>query len=231
MKFRTLKENEIYLRVSQINEKGLFLLLYKDARVDMDILDETVGAENWQKNYEVVKGNLYCNVGIKTEDGWVWKQDVGTESNTEQEKGEASDAFKRACVCWGIGRELYTAPKIYIPASKCNIKYDDKKGKYYCYDNFEVSFIDYNERREIKALDITLKNEVIYKFRAPNEKVAKATISKSQAEALRAMAKNLNVMPVQICEVYRVDAIEDMTVEQFTKCFEQLQAKEAKQKK
>ena len=102
MKFRTLKENEIYLRVSQINEKGLFLLLYKDARVDMDILDETVVAENWQKNYEVINDNLFCNVGIKINDEWVWKQDVGTESNTEKEKGEASDAFKRAAVCWGV---------------------------------------------------------------------------------------------------------------------------------
>lgn len=164
IEFRTLRANEIDCRVSQISEKGLSLLLYKDARVDMNLLDETVGPEYWQRNHEVVNGNLFCNVGIKVRHeisdyaDWVWKQDVGTESNTEAEKGQASDSFKRACVNWGIGRELYTAPFIWIKAKDCTIKENgtDRNGKkrFACYDKFMVSKIDYNDRREIVSLEI-----------------------------------------------------------------------------
>ena len=123
MKFRDLRASEIDVRVGQVGDGYCTLLLYKDARVDMDILDETVGEDNWQRRHYEVKGNLYCSVGIKTLDnGWIWKDDCGTESNTEKEKGESSDSFKRACVNWGIGRELYTAPLI-----KVNCKTKDKK--------------------------------------------------------------------------------------------------------
>ena len=123
MKFRDLRANEIDARVGQVGDGYCTLLLYKDARVDMDILDETVGEDNWQRKHYEVKGNLYCSVGINTLDnGWVWKDDCGTESNTEKEKGESSDSFKRACVNWGIGRELYTAPLI-----KVSCKTKDKK--------------------------------------------------------------------------------------------------------
>ena len=113
--FRYLKANEIDCRVSQINEKGLALLLYKDARVDMDILDETVGAKNWQRKH--TRDNANCIIEIWDEDKkeWISKEDTGTESFTEKEKGLASDSFKRAGFNWGIGRELYTAPFIYIP--------------------------------------------------------------------------------------------------------------------
>ena len=134
-KFRDLREDEIECRVQSVKEKGLVLLLYKDARVDMNILD-TVGAENWQREHYECKGNLFCRVGIKTDGGeWVWKSDCGTESNTEAQNGEASDSFKRACFNWGIGRELYTSPFIWIPADKCNIQ----NGK--CFDKFEVEKI------------------------------------------------------------------------------------------
>lgn len=107
MEFRKLRADEIDCRVGTINANGCTLLLYKDARCDMAILDETVGPENWQRSHEVVNNNLFCNVGIwvMRPSGfgeWVWKQDVGTESNTEKEKGEASDSFKRACVNWGM---------------------------------------------------------------------------------------------------------------------------------
>lgn len=116
IKFRTLRADEVDARVGTCNEKGFSLLLYKDARCDQNILDETVGAEEWQRKHYEVKGNMFCSVGIFSEDRkeWIWKDDCGTESNTEKEKGEASDSFKRACFNWGIGRELYTAPFIYI---------------------------------------------------------------------------------------------------------------------
>ena len=115
MKFPFLTAADIECRVSTVSEKGISLLLYKDARCDMRILDDTVGAENWQREHYECKGNLFCRVGIKCGGEWVYKSDCGTESYTEKEKGEASDSFKRACFNWGIGRELYTAPFIWVP--------------------------------------------------------------------------------------------------------------------
>ena len=114
--FRTLRADEIECRVGTCNERGFTLLLYKDARCDQNVLDETVGPGNWQRDHKEVKGNLYCGVAIWDGDKkqWIWKWDCGVESNTEKEKGEASDSFKRACFNWGIGRELYTAPFIYV---------------------------------------------------------------------------------------------------------------------
>ncbi len=154
-KFRDLRADEIECRVQSCKENGLVLLLYKDARVDMNILDEAVGASNWQREHYECKGNLFCRVGIRVdrEGGWVFKSDCGTESNTEAQKGEASDSFKRACFNWGIGRELYTAPFTRIPADKCNIK----SGK--CYDKFIVEKIII-ENKQITALAIwnTTKN-------------------------------------------------------------------------
>lgn len=168
-KFRTLKANEIECRVNQINEKGLTLLLYKDARCDMNILDETVGPENWQRNH--TRDNANCIVSIYDEDKkqWIEKEDTGTESNTEKEKGLASDSFKRACVNWGIGRELYTAPLIYISADKCKIA-KNQKGKYGTYDKFRVEAIKYNDNREIIAISIkNQKNERVFVVGGKNE--------------------------------------------------------------
>lgn len=156
MKFRDLTADDIEVRVQSVKQNGLVLLLYKNARVDMAILDETVGAENWQREHYECKGNLFCRVGInvstvidlsgsdgiaEVKDRWVWKSDCGVESNTEAQKGEASDSFKRACFNWGIGRELYTAPFIRVPASKCNIE----NGK--CYDRFSVEKILIENKR------------------------------------------------------------------------------------
>lgn len=137
MNFRDLKTNEIECRVKQITQKGVVLLLYKNARCDMNILDETVGATNWQRKHYECKGNLFCEIGIydKEKKEWVYKGDCGTESNSDKEKGEASDSFKRAGFNWGIGRELYTAPFLFAKAADCNIK----NGK--CKDKFEVTNI------------------------------------------------------------------------------------------
>ena len=157
-KFRELTASEIECRIGQVKEKYLTLLLYKDARVDMNLLDETVGAANWQREHYEVKGNLYCRVGIKLNNDWVWKSDCGVESNAEAQKGEASDSFKRACVNWGIGRELYTAPVIKVFADKCGIKDSGRKDKsgypvYVCYDSFSVGKMEV-EGKCITALTI-----------------------------------------------------------------------------
>ena len=140
--FRPLTSEEIDCRVSICRENGVSLLLYKDARVDQNILDETFGIFGWQRSHQLIDGNLYCTVSIRNpETGeWIHKQDVGKESNAEKEKGQASDSFKRACFNLGIGRELYTAPFIWIPKELVTIKKDDK-GKYTTYDKFSVSSI------------------------------------------------------------------------------------------
>lgn len=153
LEFRTLKANEIECRVGTINEKGLTLLLYKDARCDMNILDETAGPLNWKREH--LRDNANCVVSIYDEEKkeWISKEDTGKESFNEAEKGLASDSFKRACVNWGIGRELYTAPFIYIPSEKCSI-YKNTKGKYSVKETFKVTKIEYNENREIKGLQI-----------------------------------------------------------------------------
>lgn len=173
MNFRDLTADEIECRVQSVKQNGLVLLLYKNARCDMNILDETVGAENWQREHYECKGNLFCRVGIHcsrtqhdeiralelvTAHEWVWKSDCGVESNTEAQKGEASDSFKRACFNWGIGRELYTAPFTWIPADKCDIKDTGKKDKngkpiFVCYDKFEIEKIII-ENKKIMAISI-----------------------------------------------------------------------------
>lgn len=164
MEFRLLRENEIDCRVSQIASNYCTLLLYKDARVDQNILDETVGCMNWQKRY--VRDNANCIVGIWDEEKqqWVEKEDTGTESFSEAEKGLASDSFKRACFNWGIGRELYTAPSIFIFPRKdmgAKVKDDEeskeffeKNGKYTTKTKFYVDLIGYDDKRCINNLVI-----------------------------------------------------------------------------
>lgn len=153
-RFRLLTADEIECRIAQISDKGLSLLLYKTARTDANILDEAL--VTWQNDFKVVDGVLYGGIAIDDGEGWVWKWDAGTESNTEAEKGRASDAFKRAGFKWGIGRELYTAPRIWIPADKCNIK--DRR----CYDTFSVEKIAYNERSEICGLSILCNGKRVF---------------------------------------------------------------------
>ena len=157
MQFRTLKANEIDVRVAQIDKNWCTLLLYKDARVDMNILDETVGSMNWQKKY--LRDNANCIVSIwdSEKNQWIEKEDTGTESFTEAEKGLASDSFKRACFNWGIGRELYTAPSIFILPRKDMVKqkedeepkefFEGKNGKYQTKTRFYVDYIDYDNNR------------------------------------------------------------------------------------
>lgn len=169
-KMRTLKANEIEVRIGQINEKGATLLLYKDARVDMNVLDEA--GVKWKREHQLIDGKLFCTVSIWDEDikEWVSRQDVGIESNTEKEKGQASDSFKRACVNWGIGRELYSAPFIWIPASSYDgfVRKTDQNGKkiYATYDKFSVAEIAYDDNREITRLRILNEKtgQVVYEY-------------------------------------------------------------------
>lgn len=163
MEFRELKAEEIDCRVASIDKTWCTLLLYKDARVDMNVLDETVGSMNWQKKY--LRDNANCIVSIwdSEKNQWIEKEDTGTESFSEAEKGLASDSFKRACFNWGIGRELYTAPTIFItprkdmgsirkPDEEPN-EFFEKNGKYTTKTRFYVDYIDY-ENKVIRNLVI-----------------------------------------------------------------------------
>lgn len=159
--FRPLRADEIECRIGQVKPNGLSLLLYKDARADQNILDETVGAFNWQRSHS--RDNANCTVSIwdNAKGQWISKEDTGTESNTEAEKGIASDSFKRACFNWGIGRELYTSPKIWVSADKCNIQGNK------CYDKFGV-------------LDIGYANGVINRLAIANEKTGELVFRMGQ---------------------------------------------------
>ena len=158
LKFRDLRADEIDCRIAMVKQNGLSLLLYKDARCDMNILDETVGAFNWQRSH--TRDNANCIVSIYDEDKkqWISKEDTGTESNTEKEKGLASDSFKRACFNWGIGRELYTAPFIWVDASGCNLT----NGK--CYDKFAVADIKIEDKKIVylKIVNTSKKGAVVF---------------------------------------------------------------------
>lgn len=162
MKFRKLKAEEIDVRVAQVGKSGATLLLYKDARCDMNILDETIGAENWQRHHTRDNANCIVSIWDKEKQQWIDKEDTGTESFTEKEKGLASDSFKRACFNWGIGRELYTAPFIFV-----NVETYETSGKYYMKDKymkFRVQSIDYDNDIISKLVITDTKGGIWFTF-------------------------------------------------------------------
>ena len=169
--FRKLRADEIQARVAQVTSKGCSLLLYKDARVDRAILDETVGAMNWENEYKEIKGNMYCGITIhdREKNISVTKWNCGVESFSEKEKGEASDSFKRAGFTWNIGVELYSSPNIYIKADKMEM-HKDNKGKLATYDKFRVEKIKINENKEIEGVSIVnQKNERVFVWQKSNQ--------------------------------------------------------------
>lgn len=230
---RLLNANEIECRVQSVKKTktgvGCILLLYKDARVDMKLLDETYGAMNWQRTHEVINGNLFCNIEIWDSEKkcWIKKQDVGTESNTEKEKGQASDSFKRAGFNWGIGRELYTAPFIWVDLKEG--EYYDKDGKTYINPRvtFKVKYIDYNADREIIALQIIdNKNTIRYEIgkSGPPQEPPK-TIDNTKAQVVYDLLDKTKADVPAFLKYYKVPKVEDMTVEVWTKAVKALKGK------
>jgi hypothetical protein len=213
LKFRDLKADEIDVRISQITDKGLSLLLYKDARCDMNILDETVGAFNWQRTHTRDNANCVVSIWDETKSVWVSKEDTGTESNTEKEKGLASDSFKRACFNWGIGRELYTAPFIWIGADKCEItKRND--GKFVCYDKFYVQDIKIKDKKITGlAIGIVKGKKTVFSTTKPKKEESSKTEpvkaepvpapeQKTTRDILRELCKKNGIdthMVIQVC--------------------------------
>ena len=228
MEIRLLRADEIECRIGTINEKGLSLLLYKDARADMKILDETFGVFGWKRTHQSIDGNLYCTVEIwdNEKKSWIAKQDVGTVSYTEKEKGQASDSFKRACVSVGIGRELYSAPFIWVSAQKCNIQ--RRNDKLICYDKFSVSEISYSKDREITALSIVNSGtgEVVYSMFPKN--VQNTQPVNMQFCEFDSELKRTGVLLDTVLSRYGVKSINEMTPEMLGKAINSLKRTKSK---
>ena len=191
--FRLLTADEIECRIAEIDKDGRYvsLLLYKTARTDAALLDETYTPLNWACDYRCIDGKMYCGIGIYNPErqDWVWKWNVGTESNTEAEKGQASDALKRAGFVWGIGTELYSSPRITIWPDKCDIK--EYNGKRRCHDTFHVSRIEYDEKENISFLEIFNDKKGCVAFTWPG-KQAPANNTKPAKEAPQDACKPQN---------------------------------------
>ena len=228
MKFRELKASEIDCRIQSIGQNkakaiGSTILLYKDARVDMNILDETVGAMNWQRGHSVIDGNLYCTISIWDEMKklWVTKSDVGTESNTEKEKGQASDSFKRAGFNWGIGRELYTAPFVYITLQDGEW-YEGRDGKLKSNAKFKVKEIAYDESRNIvKLVVVDGKGKVRYTFGENTQQQTQETVYNWQTLKARATQGGISEDDLKhyLKETLKVNESKDMTQEHYQQAF------------
>jgi len=209
-KIRLLRADEIECRVSTVNKNGVSLLLYKDARVDQRILDETFGIFGWKRSHQCIDGNLYCTVEVldKETGTWVSKQDTGNagKSEKDKEKSQASDSFKRACFNWGIGRELYTAPFIWIPAGRTEIQ--ERGGKFFCNDNFSVVTVSYNKEREISGLSIINgKHKVVYVLGADN---SVHNVSDTQMALLRKELSRTGVTANDVKARYNIESLENM---------------------
>lgn len=227
---RLLKANEIDVRVQMVNQSYISVLLYKDARVDMKILDETFGSMNWQRSHYVINNNLFCTVSIYDDNKkqWISKQDVGIPSFAQAEKGEASDSFKRACINIGIGRELYSAPPIFITPQQGEVT--QNKNKFQTKSKFYVREIEYNSEREITHLTIVDgKGNQRYSYGRKTQGKANPannkptnTASNNQLENYRAEIANiLNAKRIQtdifinwLKREYQVEKLENLNVNQ-----------------
>ena len=217
--FRCLTPEEIDVRVATCSDKGCTLLLYKDARVDQNILDEVFGIYGWERIHQLIGDRLYCTVKIKNPDTgeWISKQDVGTESNTEKEKGQASDSFKRACFNLGIGRELYSAPFIWIEPDKFNLR-SGNNGKATTYDRFRVKSIGYDNGviNHLVVVNDSKKGMIVYSIGRPQTETEKTETEspapKKDTNTPKMMCKKHEMPESKIFEKYQKTKIEELTI-------------------
>lgn len=240
MKIRTLTADEIDVRGQSVSKGGsgkigVVLLLYKDARVDMKILDETFGICGWQRSHEVIDGNLYCTIKIRSEEGeWISKQDVGVESNTEKEKGQASDSFKRAAFNIGIGRELYTSPFVWVELDDKEYSQKDDKYKMSSWIKFYVMDIKYSEDNIITDLVIVDKNgKVRYSLKSPvvtktQPTKAETTTTKKEppTEGLKPSARSQALYNIAISKGITVASVVSSVRKNFNKSMDEMTADE-----
>lgn len=225
-KFRLLEKDEIECRVQSVmkDNSGAILLLYKTARTDYNLLDETYGELNWKCSYEEIKGNLYCTISVYNKDinEWVSKSNCGVESNTEAEKGEASDSLKRAGFAWGIGRELYTAPFTYIKLTDVDFKNSKLATK------FSVSEIEYTDRKITKLIIVDDKGNTRFTFGVKEQKTSQnKDFKENNDKTIKEMpktqknGKKIDVEVVSVnkeeerTQIERLEALKDLI---FNKC-------------
>lgn len=193
--FRKLRADEIQVRPTDTKRKGsCLLLLYQDARCAMNILDETVG-QCWQKDYKDINGNIYCGIGIYDQDlnDWVWKWDCGAFTAKEedmQSKADASDATKRAAVCWGIGRELYATPKLKITCPE-SYYYNDKLTM-----TFTVKSIEWDGDKLIDLVVVDRFNKVVYDYKNLG---ARTTVPNLETEEQKFFQMDNKELLIQFC--------------------------------
>ena len=225
LEFRDLRADEIDCRVATVTKKGVSLLLYKDARCDMNILDETVGNLNWMRSH--CRENANCIVSIWDDDKkqWVSKEDTGTESFTEAEKGLASDSFKRACFNWGIGRELYTAPFIWIKAVDCKIEEDSRaKNGITCRDRFTVTDVEIKDKKIVKLEirnDSTSQRCFVWASKQatvtelpPAQPIKRGDSTLEQLDEITAKAEQTKTNIANLLGTYGAKALVELTKEQ-----------------
>ena len=221
-RIRNLNPEEIECRVGKITEQGITLLLYKNARVDQTILDEVFGICGWQRRHNMIGNELYCILSIWDDEKkqWVQKEDVGTESEYEKAKGAASDSFTRACFNIGMGRELYSAPFIYIPINK--VRMSEKNGKKSVKDSFSIKNIQTTSDKVITALEIVnQRSEKVYSYQMlqvaavqvtdiDSEKVQVQRISDGEIQILYAELGRTGVTMQQILKRYGISSIQEL---------------------
>lgn len=225
--FRLLTADEIECRISQVSEKGVGLLLYKTARTDYALLDEKFGMFGWQNDYRLIDGKMYCGIAVKNaETGeWCWKWNVGTESNTEAEKGQASDAMKRAGFCWGIGTELYSAPFIWIPYELLQRTNGSK-----VYDRFYVKSIGYDSNENISELQIVNDIGAVV-FTHPRKKTVSTKADNSEERSVTTSEPRKVNIPAELtkasvkpnfcieCGAEVPDKVFDFSMKRWGKCY------------
>lgn len=228
LKFRNLKADEIEIRIGNVakDKTWITLLLYQDSRVAMDLLDEVVGPMNWQRKHMRDNANCMIEIWDNEKKQWVMKEDTGVESFSDKEKGLASDSFKRSAVNWGIGRSLYSAPKIFLYGNSDVLKND----KYF------VNEIGYDENDKINKLIITdKKDNVVFQFPKIGEKVTTTTkpvqpqskpktISEAQRKRLFAIANGNNEVAKQVLERYNYKKTEQILVSDYEKICNEIKA-------
>ena len=213
---RLLRPDEIDARVQRVTPKGVMLLLYKDARCDMNILDETFGPMGWKREHQLIGERLYCTVSVWDGKQWIAKQDVGTESNTEKEKGQASDSFKRACFNWGIGRELYTAPFIWFNTGEADVR----EGK--CFDGFKVKELQYAGR---KIASVTIEDTKTHCIKEFKTDAMDERIGEKLGKVVEQMLVS-NESDVKKCmEYYKIKDLSELTYRQYVNVVKNIEKK------
>lgn len=225
MEARKLQAKEISCRVQQITADGLSLLLYITSRAAMNLMDDTYGKLMWKRESKEVNGEERCIVSVYNKEihEWITRDDVGTASYTEKEKGRASDAFKRACVNFGIGRELYSAPRIWITNAQAKIQKKKDKDVYYTYDRFAVKSITYNNRGEIDSLEIinlSRDKEVVFK-QFPTIRITKPMLITIQ-DAIKEIGDFNDFSVDKIYDMCSISDLKEMSVNDYESVYNKL---------